>query len=94
MGLLRTAARASVAARVVGNVQRKQQLKWNAQDAAAAQAQAAAAVAAPAPASAPPAAPVGSQALIDQLTQLGQLRDSGVLTPEEFEAQKQRLLAG
>lgn len=97
MGLLRTAARASVAARVVGNVQRKQQLRWNAQDAAAAQAQANAMPAAPQaapPAPAPAPAALDSQSLIDQLTQLGQLRDAGVLTPEEFETQKQRLLAG
>jgi hypothetical protein len=31
---------------------------------------------------------------IDQLKQLGELRDSGVLTPEEFEQQKQQVLAG
>lgn len=96
MGLLRTAARASVAARVVGNVQRRQQLRWNAQDAAAAQAsaaqQAAQAPSVPPPEPAP-AAGAGSQELLDQLTQLGRLRDAGVLTADEFEAQKQRLLA-
>ncbi|HVK44920.1 MAG TPA: SHOCT domain-containing protein [Micropruina sp.] len=32
--------------------------------------------------------------LIAKLQQLGQLRDSGVLTPAEFEAQKAKLLAG
>lgn len=31
---------------------------------------------------------------IEQLKQLGELRDSGVLTPEEFESEKQKLLAG
>jgi hypothetical protein len=31
---------------------------------------------------------------IEQLKQLGELRDSGVLTPEEFEREKQKLLAG
>jgi hypothetical protein len=31
---------------------------------------------------------------ISQLQQLGQLRDQGVLTEEEFAAQKQRILAG
>jgi hypothetical protein len=43
----------------------------------------------------PPAAAAqsGTQVMIDQLTKLGQLRDAGVLTPEEFETQKQRLLA-
>lgn len=39
----------------------------------------------------PPAAP--SQAdVINQLTQLGQLRDAGVLTEDEFAAQKAKLL--
>jgi hypothetical protein len=31
---------------------------------------------------------------IEQLKQLGELRDGGVLTPEEFEREKQKLLAG
>ena len=97
MGLLRTAARASVAARVVGNVQRRQQLRWNAQDAAAAQAsaaqQAAQAPSVPPPEPAP-AAGAGSQELLDQLTQLGQLRDAGILTDAEFEAKKAMILAG
>lgn len=86
MSLLRTAARASVATRVVGNVQRRQRQQWAAQDAA----QAAASAPAPAPAAVPPA--VDTQQLIAQLQQLGQLRDAGVLTEAEFTAQKQRLL--
>jgi hypothetical protein len=32
--------------------------------------------------------------MIEQLQKLGQLRDSGVLTDAEFEAQKAKLLAG
>jgi hypothetical protein len=32
--------------------------------------------------------------VIGQLTQLGQLRDQGVLTDAEFEAQKAKILAG
>ncbi len=47
--------------------------------------------AAPAAATAPPAA-AGSS--IEQLKQLGELRDSGVLTPDEFEREKQKILAG
>jgi membrane protease subunit (stomatin/prohibitin family) len=43
-------------------------------------------------AAAPAAAPAAST--IEQLKQLGELRDSGVLTPEEFEREKQKLLAG
>ncbi len=32
--------------------------------------------------------------MIGQLTQLGQLRDQGILTDAEFEAQKAKILAG
>jgi Short C-terminal domain len=47
-----------------------------------------------APAQAP--APAGglSEATIQQLQQLGQLKDQGVLTEDEFEQQKQKLLHG
>ncbi len=38
------------------------------------------------------AAPGGGK--IEQLKQLGELRDSGVLTPEEFEQEKQKVLGG
>ncbi|MGH2855464.1 MAG: SHOCT domain-containing protein [Solirubrobacteraceae bacterium] len=44
-----------------------------------------------APPSAPPPAP--AETVVEQLQKLGQLRDSGVLTSEEFEAQKQKILA-
>ena len=97
MGLFKTAVRAGVAAKVIGNVQRRQSQQWAAQDAAAA-ASAPAPVVAPAPVAAPfpaaAAAPaVDTDVLIRQLTELGQLRDQGILTPDEFEAQKSRLLA-
>jgi Short C-terminal domain len=45
-----------------------------------------------APAPAPPPAPAPDP--LEQLTTLGQLRDSGVLTEAEFEAQKAKILAG
>ncbi|OJX67029.1 MAG: hypothetical protein BGO95_09845 [Micrococcales bacterium 73-13] len=90
MGLLRTAARAGVAAHVVGNVHRRQQQRWSAADAAA---QAAAAPAAPPPVAPAPAAEPAASSMLDQLQQLGQLRDAGVLSEAEFEAQKQRILA-
>lgn len=52
----------------------------------------------PPPAYAPPPPPAAAGGLapgvIDQLKELGQLHDSGVLTDEEFAAQKQRLLNG
>lgn len=48
----------------------------------------------------PPAAPEGQPApatpsggMAGQLQQLGKLRDSGVLTPEEFERAKQKIIA-
>ena len=48
-----------------------------------------------APPSAPPtaAAPTAGGSVVEQLKQLGELRDSGVLTPEEFEREKQKILA-
>ena len=85
MSLLRTAARAHVATRVIGSTHRRQQQRWAAQDAAIAGVnQPVKAQSAP-----PPASP-----MLDQLAQLGTLRDAGVLTPAEFEMQKQRILAG
>jgi len=44
-----------------------------------------------APAAAPPAGGI-SDATIDQLKQLGQLKDAGVLTADEFDEQKRKLL--
>jgi phosphohistidine phosphatase SixA len=86
MSLLRTAARASVATRVIGSTHRRQQQQWAAQDAAPAAE----------PASEPGGATPGGAApsVLDQLTQLGDLRAAGVLTDAEFEAQKQRILGG
>lgn len=78
MSLLRTAVRASVATRVIGNTHRRQQQRWAAQDAAAT-------------AQAPP--PESASSVLDQLAQLGELRDAGVLTEAEFEAQKARILS-
>ena len=46
---------------------------------------------APAPPAAP-APPEGQQDVIEQLKQLGELHTSGVLTDEEFAAQKAKLL--
>jgi hypothetical protein len=45
----------------------------------------------------PPPAPAGGADMddkIEKLTQLGQLRDQGILTDAEFEAQKAKILAG
>jgi hypothetical protein len=52
--------------------------------------QAAPAAAAPAAAPAPPS--TGTSDMIEQLKELGQLRKDGVLTQDEFDEQKQKLL--
>ena len=87
-GVARTAAVVGTATAVSGRVSRRQQGRWAAKD------EAAAAAAAPAPAQyqeAPPAAPSTDDKLA-QLKQLGELRDAGVLTDAEFEAQKGKIL--
>lgn len=83
MSLLRTASRAYIATRVVGSTHRRQQQRWAEQEAAAPHHAA--------PQHTAPAAP--AQTMLEQLTQLGQLRDAGVLTEAEFDTQKQRILA-
>jgi hypothetical protein len=102
MGLLRTAARTAVitgtATRVHGRVASRQQAQWAQQNAAPPQAaplQAAPPQYAPGPPP-PPAAPPARDtgAMISQLTELGKLRDAGVLTEAEFEVQKARVLHG
>jgi Short C-terminal domain len=80
-GLVGTAARAGVAVGVAGRVQRRQQQRWAAQDQAAYADQ----PVAPAPAAAAPD-------YAAELERLAQLRDQGVITPEDFEAKKKQLL--
>jgi hypothetical protein len=50
----------------------------------------------PPPPPPPPGPPAGGSTggAIEQLKQLGELRDSGVLTAEEFEREKQKILNG
>lgn len=95
MGLFKTAAKVAVTSSVHGRVQRRQQNRWAAQDQAAAQAAApgtyAPQTAAPAPAGAPPVSDTNE--VLAQLKQLGELRDAGVLTDDEFQTQKARILA-
>ena len=90
--LLRTVARTAVVAgtatTVSNRVSRRQANKWGQQEAA----QAPPPEAAPAPVAAAPAAPAPS--MIDQLKELGELKDQGILTEDEFAAQKAKLLAG
>ena len=42
----------------------------------------------------PPPPPAADDDMISQLEKLGELRDKGILTDEEFAAQKAKLLAG
>lgn len=85
-GMVRTAAVAGTATAVSGGVRRRQESRWAQQEAPAA--------AAPAPTPAAPAAPAAEgPSVIDQLKELGELKAQGVLTEEEFAAQKAKLLA-
>jgi hypothetical protein len=99
--MARTAVVAGTASAVSGGVARRQQAKYAEQDAnTAAQEQAAyeqqqamaqqaaAQQAAAQPAAAPQADVVG------QLKELAALKDQGILTEEEFAAQKAKILAG
>ena len=91
-GVARTAVIAGTATSVSNRVSRRQAGRWAAQEQ---QQQAPAPTYAPPPpppAAAPPAA--GMEDKLAQLTQLGSLRDAGVLTDAEFEAQKARILGG
>ncbi|HEY9334252.1 MAG TPA: SHOCT domain-containing protein [Kribbella sp.] len=98
-GIVRTAAVAGTATAVHGRVQRRQDAKFAQKDAetAATRDQAYADETAPPPAPAPaPAAPATSatEDRLAQLKSLGELKQSGVLTDAEFEAQKAKILAG
>ncbi|HEY0117211.1 MAG TPA: SHOCT domain-containing protein [Cellulomonas sp.] len=93
MSLLRTAKHVAVASAVSGRIRERQVRRMAASGVFdAPQASAAARPPEAVPAPSPPAA-VDPAERIALLRQLGELRDSGVLTPEEFEAQKSRLLA-
>jgi hypothetical protein len=90
--MARTAVIAGTATHVSNNVSRRQSNRWSQQaDAQAYQEQQAAPP--PAPVAAAPAA-TGSDDLIETLQKLGALRDQGILTEAEFEAQKAKALAG
>ena len=83
-GMARTAVVAGTATAVSNRVSRRQSERWAAQDAPAYQEQA------PPPAAPQAAAPAADP--IEQLKELGQLHEQGVLTDQEFAAQKAKLL--
>jgi hypothetical protein len=85
-GVARTAVIAGTATTVSNRVSRRQGQRWAQQEQQQAPEQA------PPPAPAAPAANQGS--VIDQLKELGELKAQGILTEEEFAAQKAKLLAG
>jgi hypothetical protein len=76
-GMARTAVVAGTATAVSNRVSRRQTQRWAEQDAVAA-----------------PSAPAGGiePDTVEQLKQLGQLREQGILTDEEFAAQKAKVL--
>jgi Short C-terminal domain len=77
-GVARTAVIAGTATHVSNNVSRRQASRWAQQAPQEESAQA------------PPAAPAADP--VAQLKELAELRDSGVLTEEEFAAQKAKIL--
>ena len=90
-GIARTAVVAGTASAVGGRVRHRQEQKWAGQDAPAQ---------APAPAyQEPPPVPEQRSApsspdRLQQLKQLGELKAQGVLTEQEFDAEKAKILAG
>jgi hypothetical protein len=94
--MARTAVVAGTATAVSNRVSRRQAGRW-AQEADAQAYQQQQQYAPPpqqyAPPPPAPAAAAGGDDLIEQLTKLGALRDQGILTQAEFDAQKAKLLA-
>jgi hypothetical protein len=87
----RTAVIAGTATTVSNRVSRRQANRWAAQDAQAYGGQQQQAPPPPPAQAPPPPAPAAADP-IAQLKELGELRDSGVLTEAEFEAQKAKIL--
>jgi hypothetical protein len=89
--MARTAVVAGTATAVSNRVSRRQADRWATQEDAAAYQQQQMAAAAPPPAPAPAAAPAPDT--MTQLKELGELKAAGILTEEEFAAQKAKILA-
>ena len=86
-GVARTAVIAGTATAVSNRVSRRQGKRW------AAAGRTSSSAAAAAPPAAPRRAAAGGRLAIDQLKELGELKSQGILTEEEFAAQKAKLLA-
>ena len=78
-GVARTAVVAGTATRVSNRVSRRQEQRWAEQDALSYEQE-------------PEAAPVRGPDRIAELRQLGELHEQGVLTDEEFAAEKAKVL--
>jgi membrane protease subunit (stomatin/prohibitin family) len=84
-GVARTAVIAGTATSVSNRVSKRQGERWSAQEQQQYEQQA------PPPQAAAPAA-AGGGSTIEQLKELGELKAQGILTEEEFAAQKAKLL--
>ena len=98
-GVARTAVIAGTASAVSGRVQRRQASRFAEQDAQTAAARSEAyyaqmAQAQPPPPAAPAAPAPAGASVVDQLKELAELKNQGILTDAEFEAQKAKILAG
>jgi hypothetical protein len=82
--MARTAVVAGTATAVSNRVSRRQAERWAQQEPQPQYVEQ--------PQAAPPPAPAAADP-IDKLKELGELRDKGVLTEEEFQAQKAKVLA-
>jgi hypothetical protein len=82
--MARTAVVAGTATAVSNRVSRRQAERWGAQDAQA--------YGQPDPGYAEPPPPASAPDPIEQLKELGQLHAQGILTDEEFAAQKAKVL--
>lgn len=83
-GIVRTAVVAGTAQAVAGRINHRQQQRWEAEESPA-----------PPQASVADVAPqTGTDHMLDALRQLGELRQSGILTEQEFLAKKAQILRG
>jgi len=85
-GVARTAVIAGTATSVSNRVSKRQGERWAAQE------QQQYAQQAPPPQAAAPAPVAGEGSTIEQLKELGELKAQGILTEEEFAAQKAKIL--
>jgi hypothetical protein len=91
-GVARTAVVAGTATAVSNRVSRRQANRWNQQEEAQYQQQQAAQQQYAQPAPPPPAPAAPAPDMVQQLKDLAELKDQGILTQAEFDAQKAKIL--